>query len=66
MASKNIKRIYRSKTDRVIAGVCGGIGDYLDADPVVVRLIWVLVSVFTGGFPGMIAYLIAWAIMPEK
>jgi phage shock protein C len=66
IVSKKVKRLYRSKKEKIIAGVCGGLGDYLNLDPVVIRLAWVLVTIFTGVFPGITAYLIAWAIMPER
>jgi phage shock protein C len=59
------KRLTRSSTDCKIAGVCGGIAEYLDADSTVVRLVWVLVFVFTGLVPGAIAYAVAWVLMPE-
>lgn len=57
-----MKRLYRSRSDRIIAGVCGGIARYLNADPVVVRLIAVLLA-FASGF-GIIAYIVAWIIVP--
>ena len=61
------KKLYRSDKNRVFAGVCGGIGEYMEVDPVVVRLIWVLFSMIAGfGFPGLIAYLIAALIIPQK
>jgi len=61
------KRLYRSKKQRMIAGICGGLAEYFDnADPTVVRLLWVLVTLFTGLFPGILAYFIAWIIIPEK
>jgi phage shock protein PspC (stress-responsive transcriptional regulator) len=60
------KRLYRSEANHVLAGVCGGVGEYLGVDPVVVRLAWVLLTVFTGFVPGLLAYLIAMAIMPHK
>ncbi len=59
------KRLYRSKTNRIFAGICGGLGEYLNIDPVVLRLIWVLVVIFTGVFPGVVAYIIAIFIIPE-
>lgn len=59
-----MKKLYRSKKDRIIAGVCGGIAEYAKVDPTVVRLIWAL-SVLLGGF-GILAYLIAWIIIPEN
>lgn len=60
------KRLYRSKTNKVLAGVCGGMGEYFGVDPVLVRLIWVLATVVTGLAPGILAYIIAIFIVPEK
>jgi len=59
------KRLFRSKNNRMIAGVCGGIGEYSNVDPTVIRLLWVLITLFTMG-AGIIAYIIAWIIIPEK
>lgn len=56
------KRLCKSKTNRMIAGVCGGIGEYLNIDPTVIRLIMVLLG-FTG--TGIVAYIVAAIIMPE-
>lgn len=64
--NEKVKRLYRSKKNRVIAGVCGGIGEYFNMDPTIIRLIWVLVAIFTAFLPGIVAYLLAWAIIPEK
>ena len=58
------KRLYRSKKSRVIAGVCGGLAEYLDTDPTIVRLIWVVGSLMWGA--GILAYLLAWLIIPER
>jgi len=58
------KRLYRSRKDRVIGGVCGGLGGYLSVDPVIVRIIW-LATVLLGG-TGVLAYLIAWILIPES
>jgi phage shock protein C len=55
----------RSSIDSKIAGVCGGIAEYMDVDSTVVRLIWVLITFFTGIIPGLLAYLVAWLVMPE-
>jgi phage shock protein C len=57
------KRLYRSKKDKVVSGVCGGLGGYLNLDPVVIRVIW-LALFFLGG-TGFLAYLIAWILIPE-
>ena len=59
------KKLFRSRKNRMIAGVCGGIGEYLEIDPTVVRLIWVLL-VFLSFGAAIIAYIIAWIIVPEK
>ena len=61
---KEIKKLYRSKEDRMIAGVCGGIGEYLDIDPTVVRILWIVSAVF-GGF-GILVYLLCAIVIPEK
>jgi phage shock protein PspC (stress-responsive transcriptional regulator) len=60
-----MKRLYRSKTDKVLAGVCGGVGEYFDADPVLIRLLYLLATVFTGVIPGILGYLIAIVIVPD-
>ncbi len=61
-----MKRLYRSREDRMLAGVCGGIGAYAGVDPTLVRVGVVVVTVFTGFLPMMIAYAVAWAIVPEE
>ncbi|MCF6459792.1 PspC domain-containing protein [Clostridium sp. Cult3] len=58
------KKLKRSSNDRIIAGVCGGVGEYFNIDPVVVRIVWVLLSFMPGG-PGFLAYLICALIIPE-
>lgn len=58
------KKLYRSSTSKVIAGVCGGIGEYFDVDPVFVRILAVLL-VFATGF-AFLAYIVAWIIMPRR
>lgn len=57
------KRIYRSKTDRMIGGVCGGVAKYLNVDPVIIRIAWAL-AFFAGG-TGVVAYIVGWIIIPE-
>ena len=64
MAEKNIKKLYRSKKNRIIGGVCGGIAEYLNVDPTLVRIIWVVGSFMWGA--GILAYLVCWLIIPEK
>lgn len=60
------KKLYRSRTKKMIAGVCGGIAEYLNIDETVVRLGVALATVMTGIFPGVILYFIAAIIMPER
>ena len=61
-----IKKLYRSEQNKIIAGVFGGLGEYADIDPVIFRLIWVLVFIFTGLVPGLLAYLLAIIVIPKK
>ncbi|MEX2054574.1 MAG: PspC domain-containing protein [Candidatus Andersenbacteria bacterium] len=58
------KKLNRSSTKKVLAGVCGGLGEYSGIDPVVIRLIWALVVVFTGFVPGVLVYIIAIFLIP--
>ncbi|WMI82174.1 PspC domain-containing protein [Anaerotignum sp. MB30-C6] len=58
------KKLYRSSTDVKISGVCGGIGEYFNTDPTLIRLVWVLASIFTGFFIGLLAYVICVCIIP--
>jgi phage shock protein C len=60
------KRLYRSKTKRTLSGVCGGLEDYFDIDVTIIRLVWVLISIMSGIFPGIVAYVIAVFIIPEE
>jgi len=64
MKKKTSKRLFRSKSNRIIAGVCGGVGEYFGIDPTVVRLLWVLFT-FLGG-SGILAYIICWIVIPEE
>ncbi|MBO5602245.1 MAG: PspC domain-containing protein [Prevotella sp.] len=59
------KRLYRSTKDRMIGGVCGGIGEYLEVDPTAIRVAYALLTLFTA-FCGVILYPILWIIIPEK
>ena len=58
------KRLYRSETDRMIGGVCGGIAEYFNFDSTIVRLAFVLFSLWGGG--GVLAYIICWIIIPSE
>lgn len=59
------KKLFRSSKNRIIAGVCGGIGEYLEIDPTVIRLIWLLL-VFLSFGGAILAYIVAWIIVPER
>ncbi|MCW8807997.1 MAG: PspC domain-containing protein [Rhodanobacter sp.] len=57
------KRLYRSRTNRSLAGVCGGIAEYFDWDPTLVRVAWIMLTLLGGS--GILLYLIFWLVMPE-
>ena len=57
------RKLYRSNTNKIICGVCGGLGEYLGVDPTIVRLVWVLIAC---SVTGLLAYIIAAVIMPQK
>lgn len=61
---KGTKRLYRSAKERIFGGVCGGLGDYFDVDPTLIRLLWILFVLAYG--IGILAYLIAWFIVPRN
>ncbi|UCF35235.1 MAG: PspC domain-containing protein [Phycisphaerales bacterium] len=56
----------RSVVNRWIAGVCGGIAEYFDLDPTLVRVVYLLLSIFSAGFPGTLVYIILWIVIPER
>ncbi|AKM78431.1 MAG: Phage shock protein C, PspC [Candidatus Wolfebacteria bacterium GW2011_GWE1_48_7] len=60
------KRLYKSESNKAVSGVIGGVGEYFDLDPVLLRVVWILVVVFTGIFPGVIAYIFAALIVPHR
>lgn len=57
------RKLFRSKKDRFVAGVSGGLGEYFDIDPLVFRLVFILLTIFAGS--GVIIYIICWILMPE-
>ncbi len=59
-----MKQLYRSRRDRVIGGVCGGVAEYFETDPALIRLLWVLIVLLGGS--GLLLYIIAWIIIPER
>jgi len=60
-----MKKLYRSEENKVWAGVIGGIGEYLDIDPSILRIAWVVIVVFSGIIPGLIVYFISLLIVPK-
>jgi phage shock protein C len=60
-----MKRLRRSSTDRKIAGVCGGLAEYFEVDPTIVRLVVVAVALFTAVIPMLVGYLLSWMIIPR-
>lgn len=63
--NNDIKKLTRSGTNKMICGVCGGIGEYLNIDPTLVRLIWAICTAASVGM-GLIVYFIAAVVMPEN
>ncbi len=66
MAPANGSKLHRSSDDRLIAGVCGGIARWLGWRPTVVRILYVLVSVLSAAFPGILVYILLWILMPQE
>jgi phage shock protein C len=58
------KRLVRSRDERMLGGVCGGLGEYLNTDPTVIRILFVIITLF--GFAGVFLYLAMWLIVPEE
>jgi phage shock protein C len=58
------RRLYRSRRDSVLGGVCGGVAEYLEVDPSIVRIIWVVLAVVTGGL-FLLLYIVMWIVVPE-
>ncbi len=61
---QKIRKLYRSRKNRMLCGVCGGLGEYLGVDPTIVRLLWILFSLAYGA--GILAYILACIVIPEK
>ena len=60
------KKLYRSAFDKKLCGVCGGIAEYFDLDPVLIRIIWVCASLFSACFPGLLVYIICAIFIPAQ
>lgn len=64
MDNKNYRKLFKSSTNRMLCGVCGGIGEYFNIDPTVIRILWIIFSILGGS--GILAYIIAAIIIPEQ
>lgn len=62
----NAKTLRRPRQDRMVAGVVAGLARHFDMDPTVLRIIYVLVSIFSAAFPGLLVYIVLWVLMPEE
>ena len=62
--SSEVKRVYRSKNERMLAGVCGGLGEYFNIDPTLVRILFIIFALIVGG--GILLYIILWLLIPEE
>ena len=60
------KKLYRSFANKKLSGVCGGIAEYFDLDPTIIRILWVVLTLFSAAFPGILAYIICALIMPQQ
>lgn len=65
-ANMEKKKLYRSMTDKKLCGVCGGIAEYFDIDPTLVRLLWVCASLFSACFPGLLTYIVCALVLPQQ
>ena len=61
-----MKQLRRSNKERMIAGVCGGIAEYFGLDPSIVRVVYVVISVLSVAFPGILFYILMWIIVPQS
>jgi phage shock protein C len=61
---EEVKRLYRSREDRMFGGVCGGLGEYLAVDPTLVRILFIILAL--AGGPGLLAYIIMLFVVPEE
>ena len=60
------KKLLRSTNDKWVAGILGGIAEYLDWDPAILRLAYVLLTVVSAGFPGILIYIVLWIVLPKQ
>ncbi len=63
--AQEVKRVFREREQAKLGGICAGLGTYLGLDPVIVRIVWILVTVFTGFVFGIVSYVLAWIVIPQ-
>jgi len=61
-----MRKMYKSEDNKIVSGVIGGVGEFFDIDPTVLRLLYLLITIFTGLIPGIVAYILAVIIMPKE
>jgi len=61
-----MKKLYKSNKNKIFTGVIGGIGEYFNVDPVILRVFWLIIIVFTGFMPGIIAYIFTVLVIPKE
>ena len=64
--SPTSSKLHRSTTNRIIAGVCGGFAEWLGWNPTTFRILFVIVSILSAAFPGLLVYLVLWLVMPKS
>ena len=66
VATHHAGKLMRPRYDRKIAGVCAGLAEHLDLDVSLVRILWVFLTFASGCFPGVVAYILGWIVIPEE
>ena len=61
-----MKKLYRSRANKKIAGICGGLGEFFEIDPTIIRLAAIFLLVSTGAVPGLVTYIIGWILIPDN
>jgi phage shock protein C len=61
-----LRKLYLSRTDKKWLGVCGGLAEYFDVDSTLIRLLWIVFTIATGIFPGVLAYIVAAIVIPKR
>ncbi len=64
--SASDRKLHRSTSNSIIAGVCGGLAEWLGWNPTMVRILYVTISIVSAAFPGILVYLILWFVMPKR